>query len=51
MVVPKTTESRCRDGNVQETQKNYTNNPTPACFVYNILLSLCSEITGNNIVD
>jgi len=34
MAVPKTTETRCRDGSVQARQviKDYTSNPIPMCF-------------------
>ena len=36
MAVPKTTETRCRDGSVQARQviKDYTSNPIPTSFFF-----------------
>ena len=40
MGVPKTTETKCRDGSVQarhDIYKYYTSNPIPTSFFYTIL--------------
>ena len=51
MAVPKTTETRCRNGSVQARQlaKDYTSNPIPTSFfILEVLLRVYSyEITGN----
>ena len=42
MAVPKTTETRCRDGSVQEDMlyKDYTTNPIPTSFISEIILQV-----------
>ena len=55
MAVPKTTETRCRDGivqarhTIQRLYKDYTTNPIPTSFLYlKLFCELCYEITGKS---
>ena len=50
MAVPKTTETRCRDGSVQARQvvKDYTSKPIPTSFLYlKFFCEFSYEITGH----
>ena len=42
MAVPKTTETRCKDGSVQAIQviKDYTSNPIPTSFFFSYHMAL-----------